>query len=446
MTHLSWHGSIVLLLVTVFLSVSVAAVAKPSASPDRSSPFDSEDASPISSSVDGFQRTVTAFQMFEKKGHEIVAVLQKLRAEAAAGNPGDTAKQQARFIGKLTELYPGSTYDGAKGAVPLPKNFVVTFNDTLTVDSIKEIGAVTVTYLLGRGSITLSYGVSSVTLVIDRPYPSRSKFSTAVIPAITDEAGRVLAFPGYKRVATDSVETSILNDAYQLLSQTNALRMDYFAADVMRYPALQSKALGIAGKGYLERHPDEYQKVTEPAKISRKNLDGVSNSAIDRIVGVVVRLLLLGVFATGVYWCAGVVIRRIKCQCMDKLARMHAEKYNSLAPMVKRSLKMLGTSLWGKNYAWSKKYYIFKRVDRWLLCDGKTGTYGLKSRAKNRVEVCMRTSNFKLKIVRLNGVDVDISFTCKDFSEKELTERLIELRSVFTAVKPVPDMTASELS
>lgn len=114
--------------------------------------------------------------------------------------------------------------------------------------------------------------------------------------------------------------------------------------------------------------------------------------------------------------------------------------------MVKRSLKMLGTSLWGKNYAWSKKYYIFKRVDRWLLCDGKTGTYGLKSRAKNRVEVCMRTSNFKLKIVRLNGVDVDISFTCKDFSEKELTERLIELRSVFTAVKPVPDMTASELS
>ena len=442
MTQLSWHSSIVLLLLTACMASGVPALAKPSASPVQSSPLDSGDSSPVPGSVDGFQRTVTAFQLFEKKGHEITAVLQKLRAEVVAGNPGNTAKQQAQFIRRLTELYPGSTYDGAKGTVAWQKDFVATFNDTLAVDSIKEIGAVTVTYLLGLGSITLSDGVSSVTAVVDRSFPTRSKFSTAVIPAIADEAGSVLAVPGYKRIATDSVETSVLNDAYQLLSLTNALRMDYFAADIMRDPTLQNKALGIAGKGYLERHPRDYQKGPQPAKTAGKNLDRASHSGVDRIVGAIMRVLLFGVFATGIYWFVGVVLRRVKLLSMDRLAKMHVEKYNSLAPMVTRSLKILGISLWGKNHLWSKKYYISKRSDRWLLCDSKSGTNGLKSPVKNRVEVCMRTSNFKLKITRLNGFDVNVSVTCKDFSEKELAERLSELRSFFTAGKPVPDTTA----
>ena len=444
MAPLSCRGSIALLLVTVCLVFMGSALVKPNASQAQSPPEGSGWAASTSGAADGFQRTVTAFQMFEKRGSEIATVLQKLHAETVAVNPGDTAKQQALFLKKLTERYPGSTYDGATGTVTYQKDFLATFNSALNVDSIKELGAVTVSYLLGAGSILLSDGVSSVTAVIDKTDPSRSRFSQAVIPLITDEAERILSIPGYKRITTDSVETSILNDAYQLLSLTNALRMDYFAADVMRYPSLQRKALGIAAKGYIERHPREYQVGAEPAK-PEKNIPGSASQgrSID-IVGFFARIVLIGVLAASVFWIVGLVIRRGKLMLMDNVARLYVEKYNSLSPMVIRSLKELGTSLWGKNFLWSKKYHIIKRSDRWLLCDGKIAKGDLPSPAKNRIEVCLRDLNFTLKITRLNGVGVDMAVTCRDFSKMELAERLLEIRSLIATEKPAPETTTPE--
>jgi hypothetical protein len=444
MAQLSCCGSIVLLLATACLAFGAPAQANPS-SKAKSSPVPSESSTMATGSDDGFQRTVKAFQLFEKKGKDITAALRKLLDEVVAGNPGDTAKQQAQFLKKLTELYPGSTYDGATGTgtVAFQKDFVATFTNTLNVDSLKELGAVKVTYLLEHSKIQLSDGLSSVTVLIDKSDPSRSRFSIAVIPAIRDESETILTIPGYKRIATDSVETSILNDAYQLLSQTNALRMDYFAADIMRYPALQSKALGIAGKGYFERHRPEYQVGAEPAKPAKKSVDGASQKRPIDFAGFISRLLLIGVLVAGVFWIVGILSRRVKFMFMDKMAQTHVKKYYSLSPLVTRSLKRLGTSLWGKNFLWSKKYYIIKRSDRWLLCDGKNAKKGQKSLVKNRLEVCMRDSNFKLKITRLNGVGVDVAATCKDYSERELTEKLTELRALVVAAKTAPESTES---
>jgi hypothetical protein len=440
MAQLSYRGSIVLLLVTACLAFGAPVQAAPS-SQAKSSSVPSGDSTTVPGTEDGFQRTVKAFQSFEKKGDDLTAVLQKLHAEVVAGNPGVAAKQQAQFLKKLTELYPGSTYDGATGTgtVMTQKDFVATFNSTLNVDSFKELGAVKVTYLLERSKIQLSDGVSSVTVLIDKSDPPRSRFSVAVIPAIRDDAANILTIPGYKRTATDSVETSILNDAYQLLSQTNALRMDFFAADIMRYPTLQGKALGIAGKGYYDRHPHEYQVGAEPAKPAKKVPNVASSAGQTDVVGFLARLLLIGVLSAGVFWIVFSVIRRVKFMFMDKGAQIHFKKYYSLSPMVTRSLKRLGTSLWGKNFLWSKKYYVTKRSDRWLLCDGKNYNNVQPSLAQNRLEVCMRDSNFKLKITRVNGVGVDIAVMCKDYSERELVEKLKELHSLFVTATTAPE-------
>jgi hypothetical protein len=439
MTQLTCRGIIFLLLAIASLAFGAPAQTNPP------SPTPSGEAAMTSSADDGFQRTVRAFQMFEKKGNDISVVLQKLHAEAVAINPGDAAKQQALFRKNLNELYPGSTYDGATGTgtVTLQKDFVATFSNTLNVDSIKELGVVNISYLLGQSKIQLSDGFSSVTINIDKSDPSRSRYSSAGIPAIKDEAEGILTIPGYKRTVTDSVETSILNDAYHLLSQTNALRMDYFAADIMRYPALQSKALGIAGTGYYDRHPHEYQVGAEPAKPAKKIPELASSSWKSDVVGFVARLLLIGVLAAGVFWVVFMVIRQVKFLFMDNMVKQHVEKFNSLSPMVTRSLKKLGMSLWGKNRLWAKRYYISKRSDRWLLCDGKNVLDNQKSLVKNRLEVCMRDSNFKLRITQLNGVGVDVAVTCKDFSEKELAERLNEIRALLAAAIPDQGMPVS---
>jgi hypothetical protein len=219
--------------------------------------------------------------------------------------------------------------------------------------------------------------------------------------------------------------------------------MDFFAADIMRYPTLQGKALGIAGKGYYDRHPKEYQVGAEPVKPAKKNPDRASSAGKTDVVGFLARLLLIGVLSAAVFWVVFRVIRQVKFLFMDNLEKQHVKKYISLSPMVTRSLKRLGASLWGKNHVWAKKYYISKRSDRWLLCDGKNGKNDQKSLVKNRLEVCMRDSNFKLKITRLNGVSVDVAVTCKNFSEQELTERLKEVRALLAEAIPAPGVPVS---
>ena len=77
---------------------------------------------------------------------------------------------------------------GAPSASTAP----ATFNTTLTVDSIKETGKITVTYRVTEGKIHLSCGPNSVTVVIDQSTPNRSTFINATIPAMKDDAEKIL--------------------------------------------------------------------------------------------------------------------------------------------------------------------------------------------------------------------------------------------------------------
>ncbi len=381
---------------------------------------------------DGYQRTLQAFQVRVSKGREIIELLHKINSDAKARFPENPSKQQPYFLMKLGEACPGSSYDGKKGNVVFQKNFMAAFNNTMNVESITELGEVSATYLLQKGEIEISFGTNSVTVVLDSAVPSRSRFTKVIIPAIRVEAESVLSIAGYRRITSDSVETSILNDAYQLLSLTNALRMDYFAADVMRSPKLQKKAIGIAGSGYFERHSEEYQKGVESVVPSSKGGGGESRltlSKATKFMGSLAAVVLLGV---GFFFGARRTIGVIQMFFMDDMARTYVKRYRSLSPMVMRSLGQLGRSLWGRNFLWFRRYHLIKRSDRWVLSDGKIDRYNLQSHPDNLIEVCLRDDNFKIRITRIKGTNVTIAVTSIGYSKQELMEHLRQISPAFT--------------
>ncbi len=424
MVHLPCRSVMILLSAAIFLLLRVASPVDAS-TPSTATATGEEKLG--AGKIDGFHRTMAAFHSFEQKGVELASQLAKLHGVAVREHPDDPAKQRAQFLRKLTELYPGSTYDGKTGTVAFQKSFVATFNGELKVKSVSEQGTITVTYDFERGTIQLVGRSSSVTVVMDRADPERSRFTKGVIPAIAEDAERALATPGYKRTSPQSVETSVLNDVYQLLNLTNALRMDDFASDIIQYPALQLKALKIAGKGYYNRHPDEFQR-GEATIVQRVKLPSPgSASPLD-----MARTLLLVVVCSVVAYVAAVGTNRmVKALFRGKSDKIRMEKFGTLSPMVTSLLVRQGTSLWGKNRLWSKKFHIIKRSDRWLLCEGKPDARESKAMARNRLEVCMRSAGFKVKITWLNGVPVNRAVTCKNFSLSELAEKVGEICSVF---------------
>ena len=390
------------------------------------------DSGPSDGSTDGFQLTVQAFRQRVKKGHEIVEFLQKINAEAKAGAPGNPSKQQAYLLMKLNESYPGSTYDGNKGSVLFQKNFTASFNNTMNVEAITEQGEVSATYLLPQSQIIISFGVNSVTAVIDGSTPSRSRFTNVVLPAVRFDAENILSIPGYKRITADSMETSILNDAYQLLSQTNALRMDYFAADVMRSAKLQKKALSIAASGYFERHPLEYQKGAEQKSVvSKRGEDGasLSHGKATQFLGTLLAVVL---FALGLFQGFRRLLGFLQMLFLDDSAKKYVKQYRSLSPMVIRSLRQVGRSLWGRNYPWNRKFYLTKRSDRWVLSDRKIDRYDLNCTPDNLLEVCLRGDNLKIRVTRIKGVTVDIAVISSGYTRAELMGHLREVSSAFT--------------
>ena len=385
---------------------------------------------------DGYQLTVQAFQKRITKGRELMDVLHKINAEAQNRVPGSRPKQQAYLAMKLNELYPGSTYDGVRGKIVFQKDYVATFTSTLNVDTLVELGDVTATYLLDQGQIVVTFGTNSVTAVIDSSSPSRSTFTKVVIPAMRVAAEEVLTIPGYRRTASDSVETSILNDAYQLLSQTADLRMDYFAADIMRSPKLQKKAITIARTGYLERHPQEYQRGAEPDKAPKvtDRLKGLSfGTATKFLVSILLMVVLVALF----FWGARRTLAFVQMLFMDDSTREYARKYRKLMPMVLQSLRETGRSLWGRNLFWSRKYYLTRRSDRWSLSDGKVDRYNLQNLPENLIEVCLRDDNFKIHISRIRGEAADIVVRTSGCSRQELRDHLQQMKAYFTGETPV---------
>jgi hypothetical protein len=431
MLHLSCRLAMVILLVSASLAMGAPVIlnATPAQSPSAGS--DALGGTPGGSS-DGYQKTVLAFQQRVDKAHELIELLQKINRESKVREPDNVLRQQTYFLMKLNEVCPGSTYDGSKGKAVFQKNFTASFNNTMNVDSITELGEVSATYLVQQNQILISFGTNSVMAIIDSANPSRSRFTKAVIPGIAVDAESILTIPGYKRVTTDSVETSILNDAYQLLSQTNTLRMDYFAADIMRSPKLQKKALGIAASGYFERHSVEYQKGIDSAAASSRKGEGGSRISFGNVSKFMGSLLMIIVLGVGFFWAARRTIVRIQMFFMDDSARKFLKSYRALSPMVLRSLGRLGRSLWGSNFLWSRKYYLTKRSDRWVLSDSKVDRYDLHSHPDNLIEVCLRDDTFKIRVARIRGITVNIAITSSGHSRQELMGHLRELSTNFS--------------
>lgn len=383
--------------------------------------------------IKGYTKTVTTFQYHERKAVELESFLKKLRTESVTGNLGDSKKQRTTFLARLNEKYPGSTFDSVTGEIVVEKNVAAPFNATLDIDSIRETNRVVVTYLLRQGRIQIASGQNSVTAVIDQADPSRSKFINANIPAIKVDAEKILPDPDRNKTAAVTVEAAILNEAYKLCNWTSGLTMDSFAADVILKPESQKEALRIAANGYRERLRQDSQGGADPLKSRKKQADTTLKQPEDaRFIEKTLKWMLLIILSSGVLWAVLSGIRILKSSSMDTVQKMHKNLYNSLSPLVMKVLGKMGASLWGRNLPWSKNFYIYQRSDRWLLCDGKEDKINKIFQARTRVEVCLRSTYFKIRITRLNGVNADISLTCKDFSELELTQGLNKMSSDIT--------------
>ena len=418
----SYYGAVVLLLATACFAFAATPPQQSAAPP----PQQQAAITPVSTfsvdSNDGFQKTVTYFQTCKKWGADIEVALQRLYA--ASGQ--DKATNGTIFLKKLNELYPGSTFNGKEGTVSIRKDLAAHFTDSLKVDRLIEIGGITVTYHLLQGLVHLTDGVNAATIMIDQTTPGKSTFIDVNIAAIKNEAEKIVTDPDRRRIAAEPAESAVLTDAYQLLSMVLKTRMDVFAGNMMRDPALQRKALKIADNGYRERHPQDYQ-AADPTKKKNKVDAKPDKPADQRFYQGFVKLFAFILSAVGVLWAIFTIIRVMKTLSTDNARKRRKNKYQTLSPMVTRLLKKTGSNLWGRNLPWSKNYYIYERTNRWLLCDGKEEKDNKISQARTKIEVRLRSTYFKIKLTRANGVKSNLQLTSNDYTKIELDHALQEL-------------------
>ena len=139
-------------------------------------------------------------------------------------------------------------------------------------------------------------------------------------------------------------------------------------------------------------------------------------------------VLLFLVLAAGIIWGVKSVVGMVKSLSMNGLQKMRLKKFEDLSPMVIRSLKSLGTSLWGESRPWSTTFSIIPRSDRWILSDRRRNNFMFTVDEETRLEVSLRDTNLKVRVTLLNGARADRVYDCRDFSEQELGARLQEVR------------------
>ena len=379
--------------------------------------------------VDGYQQSVQNFLLHLHNAREITTFLQKINDEAKNRAPGNLPQQQAYLTAKLNEIYPGSTFDGKRGKIVLKHNREATFDSTLKVDSFVYFGEVTVTYLVENQQISISYGVNSITITLDSAAPPRSRFTHAVIPTMRVQAEKALTIQGYRRTTSDSLETSVLNDAFQVIGQVHGLDMEKFAIDAMSSPVVQSNIVRMAKSGYLARHPAEYQKGAAPglpAAVARPL--GISAAKGGTFL---VGMVLVAVLVSGLYWGGRLILFWGRMLFMDDSTRQYVRKHTSLTRVVLKSLGEIGRSLWGRNTPWSRKYYLTTQEDCWLLSDSKIDLCNLESLPDNLIEVCLRDENFKILISRVRGIPTDIVVRTEGYTREELVAHLREMSTAF---------------
>ena len=378
---------------------------------------------------DGFMQTTRSFQSYKQRAVAVETVLQQLSADTATIATDIKSKQPTPFQQKLSEKYPGAAFDGGIGTIPLQTGLVANFNGAMKVYRIKEADKNgTREYLITQRRIQLTSGVNSLAILVDQTTPANSLFFCATIPAVRKAAEKILTDPELTRVALDSVETSILNDAYQLLSMTNKVSMDSYGANVIHDATAQKEMLRVVATGYRDRHPEEYQKGAPQQKIRLSAVNIQPDKQADsRFYNGFIKTALFTVLAACALWLIYIVTRFMKSMSLSPVERTNLDHYNSLSPMVTASLKRKGATLWGKNSLLTKVYHLYKHKNRWVLCDGREDKTNNLFQAHHRVEVCLRGTYIKLQITRLNGNIARISLVTKGLTKIELDNKLDEL-------------------
>ena len=208
------------------------------------------------STPNGYTLTVQYWTSLEQTARETEKTLQELQTQAAAAVPGDPSRMRKYFAGELAKKFPGSTFNGVTGSVVLPNKMQAHYNNKFVVDRIEEVGRINVNYFLKQAQFVCSNGTNSVGGIINKANPGESVFTKVDIDIVKTEAEKIL---GNRTVAANSAEVAIVNDAYQLLAVTNNARMDTYAGQLVVSTEAQQYALGLAEKGYKQRHPEEYQ-------------------------------------------------------------------------------------------------------------------------------------------------------------------------------------------
>jgi hypothetical protein len=86
------------------------------------------------------------------------------------------------------------------------------------------------------------------------------------------------------------------------------------------------------------------------------------------------------------------------------------------------------------------------RSVRWLLCDGREDKSHNIFKARNKIEVSLRSTYFKIRVTRLNKKGVNISLVCNDLSEGELMQKLQEISTILTNASYMNDIEDDEVS
>ena len=144
----------------------------------------------------------------------------------------------------------------------------------------------------------------------------------------------------------------------------------------------------------------------------------------------VVKLFLFLISAIAALLLARAVVQGVRFLSLNGLKKMRIQKFNSLTPMVNRSLVKVASLLWGENHLWSTNFYIEAKNDRWILHDRKRSNIFSITPEKNCLEVCLKDTNFRIRIILLNGDRANIVLQCSGFSENGLKECLEKARGI----------------
>jgi hypothetical protein len=150
-----------------------------------------------------------------------------------------------------------------------------------------------------------------------------------------------------------------------------------------------------------------------------------------------IKLFLFLIMTIGATVVARALLWGYRFLSMSGLSKMRLKRFNSLSPMVVRSLESMASSLWGENHLWSRKYHIVKKRDRWLLLDRTSTNVFRTTPEKNCVEISLRDTNLKIKLLLINGIRVNMTLECRDCSETALVKSLEEIAASLRSGQPL---------